>query len=187
MWGRVQRGWAAAPAGAIGPPRRSNPPTPQPVAAASRRDTVIPPPSYRIPAVWLGLNAATAAASVVLGGATPASQLPGFLLASLLPAFLASRATAVKFVFGPDALEVVTAAKGDETENKFVGGENKWSYANFVNWEFFPSPSIPILVYFKESQTKPEGQIHFFPVLFEAKELLRVMRERCGPSVNSGA
>jgi hypothetical protein len=156
-------------------------------AAASRRDTIVPPPSYRIPAVWLGLNAATAAAQVVLGGASPASQLPGFLLASLLPVFLATRASAVQFVFGPDALEVVTAAKGDDTENRFVGGANRWPYASFINWEFFPSPSVPILVYFKESQTKPEGQIHFFPVLFDAATLLGVMRERCGPSVNSGA
>ncbi len=31
--------------------------------------------------------------------------------------------------------------------------------------QFYPSPEFPILVYFKETQTKPEGQIHFFPVL----------------------
>jgi Protein of unknown function (DUF3119) len=164
----------------------THPPPFQSITAAASRDTVIPEPSYRIPAVWLGLNAATAAVQV-LAGATPASQLPGFLLASILPLFLASRASAVKFVFGPDALEVVTAAAGKDTENAFVGGQNKWPYASFVNWEFFPSPAVPILVYFKETQTKPEGQIHFFPVLFDAKTLLGVMRERCGRSVNSGA
>jgi hypothetical protein len=34
-----------------------------------------------------------------------------------------------------------------------------------VNWELW-WPSFPVLVYFKETQTKPEGQIHFFPVIF---------------------
>lgn len=98
-------------------------------------------------------------------------------------------------MFGPRTLEVVVgtdtpeeaaAGQGTETENRFVGGKNEWTYDSFVNWEFFPSKSFPVLVYFKESQTKPEGQIHFFPVLFQAKELYGVMKERCGPSVNSG-
>lgn len=46
-----------------------------------------------------------------------------------------------------------------------VGGRNRWAYDTFTNWEFYPSPQLPILVYFKETQTKPEGQIHFFPVI----------------------
>lgn len=38
----------------------------------------------------------------------------------------------------------------------------------------------------QESQTKPEGQIHFFPVIFNGKQLYDVMVERCGPSKTSG-
>ena len=38
-------------------------------------------------------------------------------------------------------------------------------YSTFVNWELW-WPQFPILVYFKETQTKPEGQVHFFPVIF---------------------
>lgn len=34
-----------------------------------------------------------------------------------------------------------------------------------MNWELW-WPEFPILVYFKETQTKPEGQVHFFPVIF---------------------
>lgn len=34
-----------------------------------------------------------------------------------------------------------------------------------MNWELW-WPNFPILVYFKETQTKPEGQVHFFPVIF---------------------
>lgn len=84
-----------------------------------------------------------------------------------------------------------------------------------MNWELW-WPNFPILVYFKERQTKPEGQIHFFPVIFvstkvgskilrsyvlrcsvllvsgvvnhlqNGKQLYDVMVERAGPSQNSG-
>lgn len=37
----------------------------------------------------------------------------------------------------------------------------------------------------QETQTKPEGQIHFFPVIFNGKQLYDVMVERCGTSTNS--
>ena len=37
----------------------------------------------------------------------------------------------------------------------------------------------------QETQTKPEGQIHFFPVLFKGNQLYDVMAERCGSSQNS--
>jgi len=70
-------------------------------------------------------------------------------------------------------------------ENTFVGGENRWRFDTFTNWEFW-WPNFPILVYFKETQTKPEGQIHFFPVILNGKQLYNVMVERCGPSQTSG-
>ena len=85
-------------------------------------------------------------------------------------------------------------------ENIIVGGENRWSYDSFVNYEFFPKgwidqPQGPILVYFKETQTPSEkwdqgpgsmanydesamstgeakrGQPHFFPALCNTKQL----------------
>ena len=37
-----------------------------------------------------------------------------------------------------------------------------------------------------QQQTKPEGQIHFFPIIFNGKQVYDVMVERCGPSVGSG-
>lgn len=46
-------------------------------------------------------------------------------------------------------------------------------YSTFVNWELW-WPNFPILVYFKETQTKPEGQIHFFPVIFVSKTALKL-------------
>lgn len=44
-------------------------------------------------------------------------------------------------------------------------------YSTFVNWELW-WPNFPILVYFKEVQTKPEGQIHFFPIIFVSINIL---------------
>ena len=52
-------------------------------------------------------------------------------------------------------------------------------------WELW-WPEFPVLVYFKEKQTKDEGQIHFFPVLFNGKELYNVMKEKCGTTMTSG-
>jgi len=43
-------------------------------------------------------------------------------------------------------------------------------YSTFVNWELW-WPQFPILVYFKETQTKPEGQVHFFPVIFVSSSI----------------
>lgn len=106
-------------------------------------------------------------------------------------AFLAVQSQRIKFKFDSQSLEVLLGGESPEEmvssgENVFVGGENKWAFSSFVNWEIFPSPKFPVLVYFKETQTKPEGQIHFFPIIFNFDELYNVMVERCGPSQNSG-
>ena len=80
-------------------------------------------------------------------------------------------------------------------ENFVVGGENSWTYDSFVNYDFFPSRSFPILVYFKETQTPEEqwnigpgeqanspeaiakgakpGQVHFFPAIGNVKEIAK--------------
>jgi hypothetical protein len=86
----------------------------------------------------------------------------------------------------------------ESDENLIVGGENRWAYSSFVNYDFFPKgwidqPQGPILVYFKETQTPSEkwsegpggiansdeslakgitpGQVHFFPALCNTKQL----------------
>lgn len=68
-----------------------------------------------------------------------------------------------------------------------------WKYDSFVNYEFFPSEALPILVYFKETQTPSDqwnvgpgemansaealakgavkGQVHFFPCIADAEIL----------------
>lgn len=51
-------------------------------------------------------------------------------------------------MFRDDSLEVVLGEQQEETQNAFVGGENRWKFDTFTNWEFW-WPSFPVLVYFK--------------------------------------
>lgn len=53
----------------------------------------------------------------------------------MLPSSLTLQASNVRLRFEPDALEVVFGKKGDKGENFFVGGENRWKYSTFTNWE----------------------------------------------------
>ncbi|XP_038889449.1 uncharacterized protein LOC120079360 [Benincasa hispida] len=140
------------------------------------RETVIPDPDYRIPIILLG----------AAGGLAYTDNLLPAVPIGLLGLLLLVQATRVRFVFDNEALEVKIGDQlEDSGENAFVGGKNRWKYSTFVNWELW-WPNFPILVYFKETQTKPEGQVHFFPVIFNGKQLYDVMVERAGPSKTSG-
>ncbi|MED6120276.1 hypothetical protein PIB30_019426 [Stylosanthes scabra] len=139
------------------------------------RETVIPEPDFRIPIVLLG----------IAGGLAYTENLVPAVPVGLLGLLLLVQTTRVRFVFDDEALEVRIGDQLEESgENAFVGGKNRWKYSTFVNWEFW-WPNFPILVYFKETQTKPEGQIHFFPIIFNGKQLYDVMVERAGPSKTS--
>jgi hypothetical protein len=103
----------------------------------------------------------------------------------------------LKFVCDSKSFFLENASQ-ESGENIIVGGENRWTYSSFVNYEFFPEgwidlPQGPILVYFKETQTQSEkwtegpggianseealtkgvtpGQVHFFPALCNTKQL----------------
>uniref|UniRef100_A0ACD5YPR9 Uncharacterized protein n=1 Tax=Avena sativa TaxID=4498 RepID=A0ACD5YPR9_AVESA len=140
------------------------------------RETVVPDPDYRLPIAILGIAGAFAYADNLLAAAP----------VGLLGLLLLFQTTRVRFVFDDEALEVKVGNQLQESgENVFVGGKNRWKYSTFVNWELW-WPQFPILVYFKETQSKPEGQIHFFPVIFNGRQLYDTMVERAGPSETSG-
>ncbi|KAH1201930.1 hypothetical protein GmHk_17G048504 [Glycine max] len=133
------------------------------VRSVKSRETVIPEPDYRIPIVLLG---------GIAGGLAYTDNLVPAVPVVSLDCFCCSRVT---FVFDDEALEVKIGEQLQESgENAFVGGKKCWKYSTFVNWEFW-WPNFPILVYFKETQTKPEGQIHCFPIIFNGKQLYDVM------------
>jgi hypothetical protein len=104
---------------------------------------------------------------------------------TLLGVLFAIQARRIRFVFNEQYFEIKTVeqtttttagSKGivvlkDSGENFVVGGANRWAYTTFVNWKFFPSLDVPILVYFKEIQTKNDGQIHFFPAVANCKQI----------------
>ncbi|KAJ1278955.1 hypothetical protein BS78_04G117900 [Paspalum vaginatum] len=143
---------------------------------STARETVAPDPDYRLPIAILG----------IAGGFAYADNLLAAAPVGLLGLLLLFQTTRVRFVFDNEALEVKVGDQLQESgENVFVGGKNRWKYSTFVNWELW-WPQFPILVYFKETQTKPEGQIHFFPVIFNGRQLYDVMVERAGPSKTSG-
>jgi len=116
---------------------------------------------------------------------------------ALLGGFLTFQASRVRFRFSPTELDVVFVEPGSTDvaaaeasvessgDNKLQGGgANRWSLASVVNWEFW-WPGFPILVYYKETQTRPEGQPHFFPVLADGKKLYETMLARMPPSLNA--
>ena len=118
--------------------------------------------------------------------------VPGALLA-LFGAFLIFQTATLRFTFDETQFSLVRADLSSTGENVVVGGENRWAYDKFVNYDFFPSESLPILVYFKETQTAEDqwdvgpgeqansaeaiakgakrGQVHFFPAIADVSYL----------------
>jgi hypothetical protein len=120
-----------------------------------------------------------------------------FLLHGALGGFLSFQASRVRFRFTETSLEVVfvepfaaddvaaAADVGSSGDNKLQGGgANSWALSSITNWEFW-WPGFPVLVYFRETQTKADGQPHFFPIIMDGKELYTQMLRRMPPSANA--
>ena len=106
------------------------------------------------------------------------------VLFTVFSLFLAFQTTTLRFAFDDDSFSLVSASGNNIGENVVVGGENKWKYSSFSNYDFLPSKDFPILVYFREDQTPVEnreevplvvdtleGQVHFFPAISNTKAL----------------
>mmetsp|Transcript_5968 Transcript_5968/g.8861 ORF Transcript_5968/g.8861 Transcript_5968/m.8861 type:complete len:213 (-) Transcript_5968:7-645(-) len=106
------------------------------------------------------------------------------LLFTLFAGFLAFQTTTLRFGFDDDSFSLVKSNGSSMGENVVVGGENKWAYSSFQNYDFLPSSNFPILVYFREDQTPVgnreevpivvdnlDGQVHFFPAISNVKQL----------------
>jgi len=120
------------------------------------------------------------------GEKLPTSKIFGgvALLFTIFAAFLTFQTTTLRFSFDDDSFALVKSNGSPLSENVVVGGENKWTYSSFKNWEFLPNANFPILVYFKEDQTPVdnreevpivvddfEGQVHFFPAIASSRQL----------------
>ena len=156
-------------------------------ASATPRDVI--PADPRLGLVLLGVAATLGPVAHLCGQAG---------LHSLLGGFLTFQSTRVRFRFSDKELDVVfvqpgegeeaAAAAGTESsgENKLQGGgANAWSLDKITNWEFW-WPGFPVLVFYKETQTRPEGQPHFFPIIMDGKKV-RGKRAGSCPLVRSRA
>jgi hypothetical protein len=155
---------------------------------STKNDITVVPGDYRV-------GATLATVSLFLG---PVCHLwfPQFFVHALLGAFLSFQASRVRFRFSETDLDVVFIQPGESDEdaarattetsgdNKLQGGgANKWSFESVQNWEFW-FPGFPVLVYYKENQTRAEGQPHFFPIIMDGKKLYEEMLTKMPKSVN---
>lgn len=135
-------------------------PLPHQSSGSDGGDLTVVPTDYRIGGILLGV-------ALFLG---PGLHLwTQFLLHGFLGGFLTFQASRLRFRFSKEAIDLVfiepfapdeaalVAAPGSSGDNKLQGGgENKWALSSVTNWEFW-WPGFPVLVYFKEKQTRPEG------------------------------
>jgi hypothetical protein len=142
--------------------------------AASADEEVVINKDFRLAGIFLALG--------ILLDNIPWIQFTLGPLVTLLGVLFLVQTFRVSFVCSSSAFELQNGGK-EPGENVVVGGENRWTYGKFVNYEFFPKgwidqPQGPILVYFKENQTPSDkwgksknGQIHFFPAMCDTKQL----------------
>lgn len=175
---------------------------PEAVIEVPKFDPVTIEPDFRIAGTFL-----------VLGGLLdliPYIQLTLGPFVTLLGVLFLVQTFRLRFVFDEDNnLELQSTLNSDKSsgENVIVGGANRWDCNTIVNYDFFPkgwidsSPTGPVLVYFKETQTPeatwnegpgksandPEkiaagdviaGQVHFFPAICNAKQIREEFNRR---------
>ena len=149
--------------------------------------------------------------AIFLGGGLLLDQIP-FLqvsigpIVTLLGVLFLVQTFRLNFVCDDTTFSLQDTSNEDEVgENIVVGGENRWTYDSFVNYDFFPEgwidqPQGPILVYFKETQTPSDkwnegpgasanseeamakgavkGQVHFFPALCNTQQLRSIWEKQ---------
>mmetsp|Transcript_19047 Transcript_19047/g.27479 ORF Transcript_19047/g.27479 Transcript_19047/m.27479 type:complete len:236 (+) Transcript_19047:122-829(+) len=106
------------------------------------------------------------------------------LIFTIFSLFLTFQTTTLRFGFDEDSFSLVKADGSSLGDNVVVGGENKWAYSSFKNYDFLPNSDFPILVYFREDATPVqnreevpivvdnlEGQVHFFPAIANVQQL----------------
>jgi hypothetical protein len=60
-----------------------------------------------------------------------------------------------------------------------AGSIGPWKYSSIRKWDFF-WPGFPVVAYFKEDETRPEGRRHVFFVIADGKALYTEMMSRFG-------
>lgn len=93
----------------------------------------------------------------------------------ILGVFLYLQTLRVRFVFGPSKLNLAVRKRGSLS---FIRG---WAYNQIRVWNIFPSPSFPVLAYFREIESyNGRGSIHFFPIVADGKRLTELFEQKTG-------
>lgn len=133
----------------------------------------VPDPEYKVGAAFLVFGALFIAtvpslvADVLFGG---------FFV--LLGAIFVLQATRIRVLFDESTFSIQLGTNENEDglkssgKNFVVGGENRWSYDSFVNWEFFPNKAFPVLIYFKENQTPSVSSVFFVQQNFNLSRII---------------
>ena len=105
--------------------------------------------------------------AIFLGGGLLLDNIPYLQLTlgpivTLLGILFLVQTFRLNFVCDASTFALEESSSEETGENIIVGGENRWTYDSFVNYDFFPAgwidqPQGPILIYFKETQT-PQGK-----------------------------
>ena len=185
LYGRTSKSFTTSSSSSFSRRRRV---TTAVTSSSESSESKVIPGDYRIGATLIAI-------SLFLG---PVCHLwfPQCAIHAILGGFLSLQASRVRFRFSETDLDVVFIQPGEsdgeaakaETDssgdNKLQGGgANKWSFESVQNWEFW-FPGFPVLVYYKENQTREEGQPHFFPIIMDGKKLYEEMLTKMPKSVN---
>lgn len=98
--------------------------------------------------------------------------------------YIATRTYSNRFYFDESAFSIVKNDGSSIGLNPVVGGEYRWDYSKIVNYRFFPTKNLPLIFYFKETNTPSSarvespflvdlipGQVHIFPVIADSDQL----------------
>ena len=68
------------------------------------------------------------------------------IVLTLFGGFVAFQTTTLQFTFDESNFALTSSLDGGNVgKNEIVGGENKWAYKSFLNYDFLPSEEFPIL------------------------------------------
>ena len=83
----------------------------------------------------------------------------GSAVVLFLASYLQTKTESVRFRFDNEAFSIVKADGSALGDNPVMGGFYRWSYTDIVEYKVFPSEDIPLLLYFKETQTPEEKRV----------------------------
>ena len=83
----------------------------------------------------------------------------GSAIMLFLASYLQTKTESVRFRFDNEAFSIVKADGNPIGDNPVMGGSYRWIYNDIVEYKVFPSDVVPLLLYFKETQTPEDKRV----------------------------